>query len=63
MPKIKINEEEHRLIIRYREQARAFNEGVAAALAVLGLLEQNEGSEDFYARAVTEVAKLRKDTP
>lgn len=32
--RIKITEDEHRLIIRYREQVRSYNEGVAAALAL-----------------------------
>jgi hypothetical protein len=47
MAKINLSEDEHRLIIRYREQRHAFNEGVAAALTALDEYVKAHPDADF----------------
>lgn len=56
--RVLITEEEHKLLQRYREQARAFNEGLAAAMKVVQE-NWNISLEDMERK----LAELRKDTP
>lgn len=64
MPRIKITEDEHRLITRYREQARAYNEGVTAVIQYLsdGILADYAQGEYKAAEILKEINKLLKET-
>lgn len=58
--RIKVTEDEHRLIQRYREQARAYNEGIADAIRVVMAWDITKNVDlDEMEEAI---AKLRKET-
>lgn len=69
--RIKVTAEEANLLFRYREQCRTFNEGIAAALALV--VEEHrvqaatetpatkEDIDQFFSELEVDIAKLRKD--
>lgn len=69
--RIKVTPEEANLLARYREQCRAYNEGVAAALSLVVTEHQvqtdttapatKEDIDQFFSELETEIAKLRKE--
>lgn len=58
--RIKVTEDEHRLIQRYREQARAFNEGVAASAAIV--LTWDRAKPHTLEEIAEAIVELRKET-
>jgi hypothetical protein len=58
--RIKVTPEEHNLVMRYREQAQAFNNGVAACIVKLKELNNGNNAVDIDF-ACDHLASLRKD--
>lgn len=63
MPRLKLTEEEARLVTRYREQCHAFNEGVAACIALLseGVLAEYAQGDEPAREILNSLAKLKKE--
>ncbi len=63
MPRLKLTDAEANLIARYREQAHAFNEGVAACIAHLseGVLSEYAQGDEPAKEILNDLAKLKKE--